>query len=648
MACDSLAGALIDVLPRMHRVFLYLIAVATITCAGADWPHLRGPAYDGVSLETGLADAWPKDGPPLLWARELGQGYSGFVVVAGKLFTQRQSIGGQYLLCLDAMNGQTIWETRYDIAWQPGGAYPGPYASPTWYRDRVYFASTTGLVGCADAATGALRWSRQVLKDFQGAGSDFGYAATPLVEDDRVILPVGGPDSGLVALHADDGRTMWTAGGDSASYCPAVPITLRGRRLIVGYMQNTLLLAELATGKIVHRQPLSRGYDEHAAWPLYQEPHLLLTAPFRAPAQCLRLEPAPDAAVRCATQWTSRSMANDVVSSVLYQGHVYGFDLQQLQASRHRASRGAFRCLDWATGQVCWSSDAVGQAALVAADGKLLMLNDSGSVILARADATGYQESGRYDLFMDEICWTPPALCEGRLYVRSPSRAVCLFVGNPDDAPPTSVIALSARPWRLDITWLVSREREYPNDALSYEELATWFLAGIGGLAVAMVVGAAVRMAARRWLDQEWPATLLVWSGAFLLGMAGTGILSAWFDCLLFTWPLALYAVFHGTVLVCWWAHCHPTRRSRWLARLALAGLLLAGFGYFELCRAAGLYICWAFLAGFPAAFPLTLLAAHTELKGKWALVIICTLPAFALCFSSGQAILWWKSLHAG
>src|SRR5580658_9816512 len=92
-----------------------------VSCARADWPHLRGPDYDGVSHETGLADSWPAAGPPKIWQRELGQGYSGFIVADGKLFTQRQSIGGQYLLCLDPATGHTVWEHRYDWAWQPKG-----------------------------------------------------------------------------------------------------------------------------------------------------------------------------------------------------------------------------------------------------------------------------------------------------------------------------------------------------------------------------------------------------------------------------------------------------------------------------------------------------------------------------------------------
>src|SRR5829696_3659870 len=64
------------------------------------WPHLRGPDCDGISAENGLAEVWPADGPPVLRARELGQGYSGFVAAGGRAFTQFQTRTGQFLIAL--------------------------------------------------------------------------------------------------------------------------------------------------------------------------------------------------------------------------------------------------------------------------------------------------------------------------------------------------------------------------------------------------------------------------------------------------------------------------------------------------------------------------------------------------------------------
>jgi outer membrane protein assembly factor BamB len=177
---------------KKSALFVLLVCSVCATNVHADWPHVRGPAYDGVSRETSLADAWPADGPRQLWSKQLGQGYSGVVIAGNRVFMQYQTAAGQFLICLDAETGATLWETRYDWAWQPGGAYPGPYASPTWHDGKVYYTSPAGIVGCMDATSGASLWSFDVVSKFEGKGCDFGYAATPLVEDGRVVLPVGG------------------------------------------------------------------------------------------------------------------------------------------------------------------------------------------------------------------------------------------------------------------------------------------------------------------------------------------------------------------------------------------------------------------------------------------------------------------------
>lgn len=643
---EFLAGKRLMTHLHAPRILLALaIAASLVASVRGDWPHLRGVNYDGVSADTGLADVWPAHGPTRLWSRDLGQGYSGFILAAGKLFTQRQTLGGQYLLCLDPDSGQTLWEYRYDWAWKPGGDYPGPYATPTWHRGKVYYASPTGLVGCVDADTGRAIWSFNVREKFHAKGILFGYAATPLVEDDKVILPVGGPGASLVALHVDDGRTVWAVGDDSASYCPAFPFTFQGRRCVAGYLQNALVLVELATGKLLHRQSFSAGYDERSAWPIYREPHLFLASPFRVPAARFELAEGPTDTLACKLQWLSKEMCNDVVSSVLHEGHLYGFDLKQLQASAHHTSRGTFKCLDWSTGKVRWASDEVGHASVIVADGKLLLLNDTGSLILARAEPASYQELARTQLFDGGMCWTPPLLWKGRLFARGPSQMICVYVGRPIDEPAGTAITTrpaSGRAWRLDPAWLLSRERDYPNDAPSGDEMLLWFAVCV----VFVFGGAALATALATRILHRLPRSPVFLGVAFILGLLGPNVFSALADQCLFTWPASLYAAFHATMLAVVWAAQEPgSRRTRWLARFAVAGFLVTAYGYFEACRSVGMFIGWCFLVGFPFAFPVTFLAVRATLtqRPRWH-AAAWTLVAFTAYFWSSQALLLWKT----
>src|SRR5262249_44544989 len=156
--------------------------------------------------------------------------------------------------------------------------------------------------------------------------------------------------------------------------------------------------------------------------------------------------------------------------------------------SSHRASRGRFKCVDWATGRVRWQTDTVGQATVLVADHKLILLNDTGTLILARAISPAYEELARVQELDQGPCWTPPALWHGCLFIRDPSRAVCVYLGEPTHLATTQAFSPPGRTHtRMDWSWLLGQEPEYPHDAPTIPEIAEWFwwcLVGVFGGAV--------------------------------------------------------------------------------------------------------------------------------------------------------------------
>ncbi len=653
---------------------------------GSAWPHLRGPAHNGTSSESGLSNRWPAEGPPVLWVRDIGQGYSGFCVVGGRVWTQHQTLYAQAVLCLDGETGRKIWEYAYGAPYESAGMYPGPRATPTWYRGRIYFAAPDGLVGCLLAADGRLRWSVNVTKHFGGRGTDFGYACSPTVVDGKVILPVGGLAASVVALNADDGSTVWAAGDDPASYCSAVPIAFQNRQLIVGYLQNSLALHELGTGRVLWRYPLSHGYDEHAALPLYREPELMISGPFRSGAELFRFQAAsPDTArqhsgteeVRLTRPdgagdslrgmsgrrvWHSSKLSNDVASSVLVDGHVYGFDLRDIQSKARRPSRGEFRCLDFRTGEVRWSSDVPGHASLIAADGKLIMLNDRGEVLLVRAMPAAYEELARAWIFGGEICWTSPSLDRGRLYVRSPTRAACLYLGDPGTLEPQRRAQARAageiperRRW--NVAWLVSGERDCPADRPDGREFVLWY-----GVSVLGVMVPAALLALFVWAIIGWNrrvsgaapgcgsrAALLAfrsvfWSALILLGLAATPLGNRLGDEFVFTWPVALLAVHQLALGGLLRARRHREQRhGRWLPILSALALVGACLAYYDLCRRCDLAMMWLFLVGLVPSWPLALPAAAFQFATAVRPLreILWAVPAFSAYYWACAAYAW-------
>ncbi|MEO8493661.1 MAG: PQQ-binding-like beta-propeller repeat protein [Planctomycetota bacterium] len=633
-----------------------------------DWPFIRGTNFDGTSQETGLLDAWPDSGPPVLWTRELGQGYSSFVAWDDRVATQYQTLAGQFVVCLDADTGRTLWQHRYDWPHEPAGVYPGPRATPTYADGRLIFAAPSGYVGCLDAKDGTPLWSRNPKQEFNGQGTDFGYACAPTVVAGKVLLPIGGRGASMIALDAADGSLVWRAGEDAASYTSAYPITFRDRRCVLGYLQNVLVCHDLASGELIWRHVLSSGYDEHSAWPIYAEPHLWISSPFQAGSELLEITGDNERPVR--TVWKSARMSNDIFSSVLVDGAIFGFDLHEAQAKTHRASRGAFLCQEFMTGEQLWSvgdprqryaagqpaedgQSRVGHATVIVADGKLILLNDTGELILARANRERYEELARVTILSGEICWTQPALHRKRLFVRNHSRAACLYLGDPRELEPaTRNRALSASdiPQRayVDVAAIIlGIEPEYAFDLPSFAWLWKWFIVSLcgilaGSLAVTLaarcIVGPRLSYDASRWM---------FWFTAFIAGALGTTFISRWQSDFVFTWPVCIFVAFQAAVAETRSRKQEGADRAVALRSVAAAVLLVVScLAYFFLCRRLSLVFEWVFLCGFAAAAPFSIAGSRWFRERRWRAVweTALTALAFTSFYWGAAAILLLKS----
>ncbi|MGD9127141.1 MAG: PQQ-binding-like beta-propeller repeat protein, partial [Planctomycetia bacterium] len=471
----------------MQRPFFSMLLLLIACCAevtgeeAAPWPQRRGVHWDAIAEEAGPVEPWLSSRPPIIWSRSLGRSYSGFTAADRRLYTQSQTLTRQTVECLDPRTGKTVWQYPYDWPFDPAGLYPGPRATPTWYGGKVYFVSPDLLVGCVDGRSGKRVWERNLGAEYTSRGTEFGYACSPTIVDGRLILPLGAKGACVIALDPSDGSTVWTTEGrHPASYCSAIPIRFDDRSLAIVILRNDVLMLDVGTGKVVWEKKLSSGYDEHSAAPLWEvideTGYLVIAQPFQAGAKCFTFKikspekdgpvskdsaPLPSLEVKLA--WTCDGFSNDTASSVLYRGHVYGFDLQDVQAKKHRASKGVFKCLDVTDGHVCWESDRPGHATVLVADEKLLLWNDSGEFILARATPEKYDELARATVFSNEVCWTAPTFYDGRVFLRSPTRVACLALRETPGQVDYQLPAGSWTDW-IDLRALVAGERPYMMD----------------------------------------------------------------------------------------------------------------------------------------------------------------------------------------
>ena len=667
-----------------------------------DWPTIRGAAFDGHSPEKELADHWPAEGPPVLWTCELGQGYSAFIAWDQCVATQYQHLSGQYLICMEADSGRTKWEYRYDWPYDPAGVYPGPRSTPTFDSGFVYFTSPSGLVACLNADSGDKVWSIELEKRFGVKAPGFGYACSPIVVGDCVVLPVGARDASVVALDKSTGETKWkavdakpivsasksTSNESDASYCSVYPIVFHGRSCIVCYLQNAIVCHDSESGSQLWRYNLSSGYDEHSAWPIYDEPFLWISGAFQRGSELLEITVNPEQPIRLVRQ--SKLMSNDIFSSVLHDGALFGFDLHEAQAKTHRTSRGIFRCVDFRTGEELWSvgtgrfqrnsinaaGDAgvisespsgernIGHATVLVADNKLVLMNDLGELILAKASRERFEELARAPLLGGEICWTQPAISQKRLFVRNHSRAVCVYLGRPESlAPQLRANAISANQIpqgqvRDLASILIGIEPEYLFDLPTLNWLWRWYWVSLimigASFAFVETLSQILLFAKTRNPNGETTPTrqssgIGSTSGyilTFLGGALGTTILSRWTEEFVFTWQLCLYVAWHIAV-------ANLNNRSVQISKahfaqswLAVLFLLATCVIYFLLCRRLSLVFEWVFLAGFVAALPFNLAGKVWFASRRWARVwrLITTVLGYSAYYWTSVAILFLRS----
>lgn len=624
------------------------------------WPAVRGSHFDAHSPEIHLADTWPAAGPPVLWVKELGQGYSAFAAEGDRVYTQGQNLQGQYVYCLDARSGTEIWKHWYDWPYELAGVYPGPRATPTLAEGRLLFAGPSGLVGCLNADNGKLIWSHNLVTEFKGdGGTGFGYACSPTVVDQLVIMPVGGPNASLVALHLKDGKTAWQSGSQSASYTPGMPIVRNGRKLIVGYLENALVLHDLKTGALLLEHELSDGYDEHSSWPLYREPYLWIAAPFRTGSQLFEIPAEFEKGTTLKNIWRSRTLSNDVLSSVLAGDQIYGFDIFDQQSKTQRPSRGKFRCIDFLTGNELWeqgsgrperstndTADEIGQAGIIVADGKLILLNERGELILLRVNPEECEILTRCSVLTGELTWTPPILHRGCVYIRNQSRAACVYVGEPGFLPAQQqTLRVDEIPQEQYVDWagqILSVEPEYAFDLPSPAWLWNWFYWSTGlllaSLLVALLPASLVRME-RRLMTWTVCYRMLAFTG----GALGTTWISAWTHEFVFTWPLCLFIAFDPVLAVVQFQRLK--KNSIWRDYLPLVIYVGISTLYFLLCRRLSLVFEWAFLAGPIGALPLGLVEAQLskETVRGICLSVVLKLLIFVCFYGSGIVVFWLK-----
>ncbi len=404
----------------MQRFSLCAITFV-LTCAlyADDWPQFLGPRRDGTSLDQGLLDAFPKDGPKRVWERQVGEGYSGPVIAGEKLILFHRVENEEVVECLNAVTGKGLWKFTYPTEYQDAlSKGDGPRATPAIVGDKLITLGAEGTLTCLTLDDGKKLWSRSLTKDYKTTLGYFGIGTSPVVEQNLVLVNVGGKtDSGIVAFDLANGKEVWKATNDPGSYSSPTVCTVDGKRLAVFFTRTGAVVLDAKSGAVLFQKRWRARIDAsvNAATPLVIGNLAFFSTSYDTGALLLKLR--KDGADEV---WTDENvMSNHYNTCVYHDGHLYGFDGRQEAGPN-------LRCVELKTKKVNWEQERFGNGSMVLADGKLIVLTEKGDLHLVKATPEGFRELAKVRLFDAGPCRTQIALAHGRLYARDQKKLVCV------------------------------------------------------------------------------------------------------------------------------------------------------------------------------------------------------------------------------
>jgi outer membrane protein assembly factor BamB len=397
----------------LASVALFLLV---LPASGADWPQLLGPTRDGHSTETKLSWEWPTTGPSVAWQKDVGSGWAGPVVAAGKLILFHRVGDEEVVACLDSGTGKDVWSFKYATRYRDDFGFDnGPRATPTVADGKVFTLGANGELHAIDFATGNKLWGRQLLTEYGATKGYFGVACSPLFVGGKLLVNVGGKGASVVAFDPATGKELWKALDDPASYSSPTVADLSGKPAAVFLTRTGLKVLDPATGKLLYEFPWRPRIDAsvNAATPLVWKDEIFLTVSYSTGAVLLKTKGAEVEDV-----WSNdKSLSCQYNTPVRVGDYLYGVH------GRADVGNAILRCVEWKTGAVKWSRPQFGVGTLIAVDGGILALTEGGDLVRFDASPEKYQERARAKI-LGKPTRAAPALADGRLYARDGTKLV--------------------------------------------------------------------------------------------------------------------------------------------------------------------------------------------------------------------------------
>lgn len=369
--------------------------------------QFRGEERNGVYSETDLLDSWPDEGPELLAAIEgIGDGFGSpsinekGIFIAGMI----DSIG--YIFHFNHQH-QLQWKVPYGNEYT--FKYTGTRGTPTLDGNRLFYSGTFGDAVCLDVNNGDYIWKKNIFELYNGRDIKWGYAESPLVYENIVILTPGGDGYNIVGLDKTNGELVWNIDLDSTKNAHDSPTLVNHNGQDLALMKTTgyLLLFHPKTGKIAYKHTIAHPRNVHPVSAIYRNGKILNTTGYREGAVLYNIN---ESTRGLDTIYYTPDLDCRISGLIEVDGTVFGASYRKKQ----------WVGVDLSTGKTLFNSRELKPGSFLLADGKFYIFTETGEVGLAIPNRDGFSVISSFPIPVTSVQYgfAHPVIYEGILYIR--------------------------------------------------------------------------------------------------------------------------------------------------------------------------------------------------------------------------------------
>ena len=382
------------------------LAESPTAMSESGWPGFRGPNRDSIIRGVRIETDWSQKPPIPMWHRPIGPGWSSFAARDNFFYTQEQRGDNEVVSCYNLTTGQPVWKHSDATRFYESNAGAGPRGTPSLSNGRVYTLGGTGILNALDARNGSVVWSRNAASDTKTKVPHWGFASSPLVVGDIVIVATAGA---LSAYDIATGNPRWigpTGGG--GGYSSPHLLTIDGVAQVLLLNGEGAISVAPADGTVLWKHAWAGdGITQPAA--TADGDVLIGAGSGMAQVGLVRFAVAHETSGWTTKErWKSTELNPYYNDFVVHKDHAFGFDGTEIV------------CVDLKNGGLKWRGGnyGTGQLVLLADQDLLLVVSEKGELALVKATPDRFAEVARFKAIEGKT-WNHPALVGDTLLVRN-------------------------------------------------------------------------------------------------------------------------------------------------------------------------------------------------------------------------------------